>query len=120
MTTLETTRSLTRPDARLQRLCALGGPAALVITLTGWLIAGMLPLPLGPSASSSDVVAFYTDDPNRVMLGFVIASIGVVLMGPLLALISVHMLRMEGGTPVLAFTQLLTGATTVLDRKSVV
>lgn len=99
---------------RLLKICALGGPAALVVTLIGWLIAGLLPLPMGPSASEADVVAFYTDDPNRVLVGFVIASIGVVLMAPMLALISVHMLRMERGVPVLALTQLLVGATTVL------
>ena len=99
---------------RLLKLCALGGPAALVVTLVGWSIAGLLPLPIGPSASTSEVVAFYTDDPNRVMFGFVVASIGVVLMAPMLALISLHMFRMERGVPVLALTQLLVAATTVV------
>ncbi len=93
---------------------ALGGPAALAVTLVGWLISGMLPLPMGPSSSTSEVVSFFTDEPNRVMAGFVVSSIGVVLMAPMLALISVHMLRMEGRVPLMAFTQLLVGAVTVV------
>jgi hypothetical protein len=95
-------------------LAALGGPAAAVVTLVGWLISGMLPLPMGPSESTADVVSFFTDEPNRVMAGFVISSIGVVLMAPMLALISVHMLRMEGRVPLMAFTQLLVAAVTVV------
>lgn len=99
---------------RILDLAALGGPAAVVVTLVGWLVSGMLPLPMGPSSSTGEVVAFFTDEPNRVMAGFVLSSVGVVLMAPLLALISVHMLRMEGRLPVMAFTQLLVAAVTMV------
>lgn len=95
-------------------IAALGGPAALVVTLVGWLVSGMLPLPMGPSSSTSDVVSFFTDEPNRVMAGFVISSIGVVLMVPMLALISVQLLRIEGRVPLMAFTQLIAAAVTVV------
>lgn len=101
-------------NTKVLNAAALGGPAALVVTLIGWLVAGMLPLPHGPSDSTAEVVSFFTDEPNRVMAGFVLSSLGVVLMLPMLALISVHMLRMEGRTPVLAFSQLMAGATTIL------
>jgi len=99
---------------RLLNICALGGPAAVLATLIGWLVAGMLPIPEGPSLSTTGVVSFFTDDPNRVMAGFVISSIGVVLAAPMFALISVHMLRIEGRRPVLAFTQLIVAAVTVI------
>lgn len=101
-------------NARVRNICALGGPAALVVTLIGWTIAGMLPLPLSPSASADEVVRFYTEDPTRVMIGFVTASIGVVLMLPMFGLISMHMLRMEGRTPLLTFVQLIAAAVTVI------
>jgi len=101
-------------NTRTLNLLALGAPAAVLVTLAGWLLAGMLPLPHGPSDSTAEVVAFFTEEPNRVMAGFVLSSLGVVLMLPTLALISVHMLRMEGRVPVMAFTQLAAGATTVL------
>lgn len=93
---------------------ALGGPLAVAVTLAGWLISGMLPLPMGPGESSTDVVSFFTDEPNRVMAGFVLSSVGVVLMVPMLALISLHLLRMEGRVPLMAFTQLLAAAVTVV------
>jgi len=99
---------------RILDYAALGGPLAVVVTLAGWLLSGMLPLPMGPSSSTADVVAFFTDEPNRVMAGFVLSSIGVVLMVPMLALISVHMLRMEGRLPLMAFTQLMAAAVTVI------
>jgi len=100
-------------NLRLLNICALGGPAAVVVTLVGWLIVGMLPVPNGPTLSTAEVAAFFTDEPNRVMAGFVISSIGVVLAAPMFALISVHMLRIEGRVPVLAFTQLIVAAVTV-------
>jgi len=99
---------------RLLNICALGGPAAVLVTLVGWLVSGMLPIPEGPSLSTAEVVSFFTDDPNRVMAGFVISSLGVVLAAPMFALISVHMLRIEGRRPVLAFTQLIVAAVTVI------
>ncbi len=99
---------------RLLNVCSLGGPAALGVVGAGWLTAGMLPAPLGPSASPAEVVAYFTAEPNRVMVGYALASLGMALMAPMLALISLHMARMEGRIPVLAVTQLVTGTTTVL------
>lgn len=101
-------------NPRVLTVCALGGPAAVIITLVGWLIAGLLPLPIGPGATQTDVMSFYLDNSVRTGAGFVIASLGVVLYAPLVALTTVHMLRMEGRRPVLAFTQLATGTATLL------
>lgn len=99
---------------KILNYAALGGPAAALVTLVGWLTAGLLPLPMGPASGSSDVVAFFTDEPNRVMAGFVLSSFGVVLAAPMFALISMHMLRVEGRIPILAFTQLVVAAVTVI------
>ncbi|HSV38895.1 MAG TPA: hypothetical protein VLI04_09060 [Nocardioidaceae bacterium] len=101
------------PSRRLLNLCALGGPAALLVTCVGWLVAGILPLPPGPSDSSEQVLSFFVDDSSRVLLGFVLSSIGVALIAPQFAVISMHMRRMEGGFPALAYAQLIVGAVTV-------
>jgi len=98
---------------RLLNLCALGGPAALVVTCVGWWVAGILPLPPGPSDSSAEVLSFFTDGSTRVLAGFVLSSIGVALIAPQFAVISMHMRRMERGFPALAFTQLIVGAVTL-------
>ncbi len=99
---------------RILTICALGGPAAVLVTLVGWLIAGMLPLPMGPSAPISQVREFYLGNPTMTGAGFVISSLGIVLYAPLLAVITTQMLRIEGRRPVLAFTQLATGTATLL------
>jgi hypothetical protein len=82
-----------------------------VIVAIGFLLAGVLPMPLGPNSSTHEVVNFYSHD-TRVAAGLVIASLGVCLVFPLIALIGVYMARMEGRTPILTLLQLVTGAAT--------
>ena len=96
---------------RIQLLCAWSGPAVVVVTLIGFLIAGVLPLPLGPDDTTEEVVNFYSHH-TPVAAGLVIATLGMCLVFPLIALIGVHMVRMEGRTPILTFLQLITGAAT--------
>jgi hypothetical protein len=96
---------------RILTLCAWAGPATVVVALIGWLIAGVLPIPLGSESSVEQVVNFYSHD-TRVVAGLVISSLGVCLVFPLIAVIAVYMVRMEGRTPILTFLQLITGAAT--------
>lgn len=95
----------------IQLLCAWSGPATVVVVAIGFLVAGVLPMPLGPDSSTQEVVDFYSHD-TRVAAGLVIASLGVCLVFPLIALIGAYMIRMEGRTPILTFLQLVTGAVT--------
>lgn len=103
-----------RTKLRIFNLCSWGGLAALVITLIGWLVAGLLPLPLGPSNTLSDVVAFYSSDSTRRMVGFVLATLGVCFAMPMVGVISIHMLRMERRLPLLSLIQLGSGSVTIL------
>ena len=96
---------------RILTLCAWAGPATVVVALIGWLVAGVLPIPLGSESSVEEVVNFYSHD-TRVIAGLVISTLGVSLVFPLIAVIAVHMVRMEGRTPILTFLQLITGAAT--------
>jgi hypothetical protein len=96
---------------RILTLCAWAGPATVVVALIGWLVAGVLPIPLGSESSVEQVVNFYSHD-TRVIAGLVISTLGVSLVFPLIAVIAVHMVRMEGRTPILTFLQLITGAAT--------
>src|ERR1700751_4257840 len=91
-------------------ICAWSGPATVVVTFAGWLIPGVLPFPLGPASSLEQVLSFYTEDNTLVKVGLVIATIGMALTLPLCAAISVHMVHMEGRTPVLSFLQLASAA----------
>ncbi|WP_241473129.1 hypothetical protein [Mycolicibacterium neoaurum] len=96
---------------RIQVICAWCGPATVIVAFIGWLIAGVLPIPLGSSSTTEEVVSFYAND-TRVLFGLVIAQLGVCLVFPLIALIGYRMLRMEGRHPILALIQLVTGAAT--------
>lgn len=96
---------------RVQVFCAWCGPATVVVAFVGWLIAGILPMPLGSSSSTAEVVHFYSND-TRVLAGLVIAQIGVCLVFPLIALIGLFLMRIEKRHPILTFIQLVTGAAT--------
>ncbi|QFS90348.1 hypothetical protein FIV07_06280 [Mycobacterium sp. THAF192] len=98
---------------RMQIICAWCGPGTVVVTLIGWVIAGILPIPLGSSSTTEEVVSFYAND-TRVLFGLVIAQLGICLVFPLIGLIGYHMLRIEGRHPLLTFIQLVTGAATGL------
>jgi hypothetical protein len=99
---------------KLADYAALSGPIAVLVTLTGWLIAGFLPIPIGP-ADQHEVASFFLDHETRVRVGFLIGSVGVVLMVPQLALISIHLRRMESrGLPLMTLVQLMTAAVTVV------
>lgn len=84
-----------------------------LVTFGGWLIAGVLPFPLGPSDTPEEVVAFYGDG-MHVSIGFVIATLGISLVTPLIAAIS-HL--MNTGTPearLLSLVQLVSGSVTAV------
>ncbi len=96
-----------------QLVCAWCGPALVVIALGGMTLAGIIPIPPSANATLDETVAFYTHNPNLVRFGLMLASVGVSLIGPLLALITVQMLRMERGRPpILSVLQVISGAVT--------
>lgn len=100
------------PSRRVLAIFAWSGVATVVVALLGWLIAGVLPFPLGPSSTPAQVVDFYTVDNVRVKIGLVIATVGIALVIPLFGLISFHLMRAEGRYPIAAFTLLVAGGLT--------
>ena len=104
-----------RDDAitkRILLICALCGPAMIVVAFVGWFLAGVLPMPLGAHNTPEEVVAFYRDHLTAVRAGLVIAGMGLGLIFPLVAVVAIQTMRMEGRYPILAFLQLVTGAAT--------
>jgi hypothetical protein len=102
-----------RKGRQAQLVCAWCGPALVVLGLGGMLLAGILPVPPAADASLAETVGWYTRDLNLVRFGLLTTSVGVSLVGPLVALITVHMLRMErGGPPILSILQTVCGAVT--------
>jgi hypothetical protein len=100
------------PTRTVLLVCAWCGPLAIAIGGAGMLLAGLLPVPLGPADTAKKVAAFYSSGAH-VPLGFALASLGLSLVIPLIAVISYLMQR--DGTPaakVLAFVQLISGTIT--------
>ncbi|WP_181781127.1 hypothetical protein [Pseudonocardia pini] len=100
------------PGYRMQEICALAGPGAIVVALVGWLVAGVLPRPPAADDSTADIVAFYGENPTAVRLGLALAVLGLSGIGALTAVISIRMVQMPGQSPVAAFLQMISGAVT--------
>jgi hypothetical protein len=101
-----------QPGRAAQLACTWGGPVTLVGALAGWLLAGVLPVPPAASYSTAQTVAWYAGNPTAVRAGLLLATIAVCGIGPLIAVISIQMLRIEGRRPLLSLLQLLSGAVT--------
>ncbi len=100
---------LTSSERRILLLCGWCGPLTVAVAFVGWLIAGVLPLPLGPGHSTEQVVAFYSAG-AKVPMGIAIASVGVCLVIPLVAGIGFAMRR--SALPMLI--QLVSGSVTAV------
>ncbi len=101
-------------NTKNQLLCTWAGPAFLTIFSIGWwFIAWFIP-PQSPNSSAAEIAAFYMQNPVSIKMGMVIAMFSVGFFGPWLAVISTQMQRMEGRSPVLAYTQMICGAMGVL------
>lgn len=98
---------------QVQLVCAWCGPVLVLLGLGGMTLAGVLPVPPAANATPAEAAAFYSESPNLVRLGFMLASVGVSLIGPLVALITIQMLRMERDRPpALAILQAVSGSVT--------
>lgn len=92
-------------------ICGWCGPLAIIISLVGWLIAGLLPFPLGPEHSADEVARFYAGG-TQVTMGIVISSVSLGLVMPLVAGITFVMWRSESEAPLLTLVQLVSGTVT--------
>jgi hypothetical protein len=99
-------------NRKMQLLCTWGAPVTVVFDLIGWLIAGIIPRPPAAGDTPEQIVAWYAHNPTAVRAGLLIALLGVCGVGPLMAVISTQMMRIEGLRPVLSLLQLAAGVVT--------
>lgn len=97
-----------------QLICAWAGPLGIALSGIGlWPIAHFFP-PHLPSASATTIAALYQQDANMIRLGMLLLMIGAALWAPFIAAISIQLKRIEGASPVMAYTQLAAGAIGVI------
>jgi hypothetical protein len=111
---VSTATAPTRPRGRITELaCAWCGIAGLVVALAGFTLARFLPVPPKANQTPAQVVHYYTQHLTSIRVGLMLASLGVCLIAPVLALITLQLWRMaRGSTPVLAILQAIIGAVT--------
>jgi hypothetical protein len=73
-----------------------------------WPVALLLPVP-SADYSAAEIAAFYQDHTHRLRIGLFITLVGLGGFGPIVALITRHMLRMKPKQPTLAYLQLAAG-----------
>lgn len=101
---------LTAVSRKTLIICGWCGPLAIILSLIGWVWAGMLPFPLGPGNTAEEVARFYAGG-NHVTMGIIISSVALGLVIPLVAAIAYVMWRFEK-QPVLTLIQLVAGTVT--------
>jgi hypothetical protein len=77
----------------------------MVVFFIGLGIAGWIP-PEGPGASAAETARMYQQNTNEIRLAAVIIMIGGTLFGPMIAVISAQIKRIEGPGGPLAYLQL--------------
>lgn len=98
---------------RIQLLCAWCGPGLVVTALIGMLLGKVFPFPPAANYTLDQTVEFYSANPNMLRFGLLLTSVGVSLIGPLVAVITLQMLRMEQGRPpILSILQAVAGTVT--------
>lgn len=100
-------------DSRIQRLCAWSGMLGAGLFFSALIISNWFPPP-SPSMDMEQVVAMYRQNTNHIRVGMVLFLFSSMFISPFVALISVHLRRMERGMPLMTYTQLSMGTTTVL------
>lgn len=96
---------------RLQLICSAGGFLAPVIALLALFGSGVMP-PQHANRSAATIAAFYAHHSDLKMAGLFVGFLAIGLLGPLVAVISLQMLRIEGRHPIMAFLQTVSGAVT--------
>ena len=94
----------------MQRLCANSGYLIILLfALAFWPTSQFIPVP-APSLTPVQVAAFYQQHANGIRFGMLLMSISGGLVAPFVAVISIQLKRIEGASPVLAYTQLSAGS----------
>ncbi|NIB38829.1 hypothetical protein HBA55_04485 [Pseudomaricurvus alkylphenolicus] len=92
-------------NLKTQLVCIWSIPAFIVLYLIAFIgISGFVPPP-SPMLSAPEVAAFFEQDRTSIRLGQLLCLVFSALFLPWTAVVTVHMARIEGRYPVLAWLQ---------------
>jgi hypothetical protein len=98
----------------VQRAMVWCGLPLMVLTLIGFLLARLLPVPPGANLTADKIAEFYGAHPTTTRLGLLLATIGLGLLGPMVAVITSQMLRIKEAPAALANCQQIGGIGVVI------
>jgi hypothetical protein len=98
----------------VERAMAWSGLVVIVLTLSGFTLARLLPVPPGANLDPAQIAQFYGAHPIPTRLGFLLATIGLAFLAPMAASIAMAMLRIKAAPPVLALLQVIGGVGVVM------
>ena len=96
-------------NTRSQLICVWWGYAFFPVYLTGFLIAGYLPIP-SPAWDAAQVAAFFDQNQTRILIGQLTCVIASAFLVPWAVAIFMQMIRIEAKPSVLSYFQLTSGA----------
>ncbi len=100
---------------RGEMLCTWAGFFAMVFFILGWAVFYQWLFPPQPSLSPEEVANIYQTNTMGMRIGtIIITNFAAPLTVSFAAIVTVYMLRMKGVSPVLAWTQLASGAVNAL------
>lgn len=100
-------------NSKLQRLCAWSGIVGVTFFFAAFFCARFIPPP-GPSMLPEEVVAMYQGNTTGIRIGMLFMMMSGMFISPLVAVISLHLRRIEGGSPLMTYTQLSAGSVGIL------
>jgi hypothetical protein len=99
-------------DIRVQKICIWSGPISLFMAVGGLYIAGFLPPP-SPAATAEQIAALYRENSLAISIGGIIFMLSAAPYLMFIAVVSAHMMRIEGDRRLLTYLQLGAGATSI-------
>ena len=100
-------------NSKSQKLCAWSGIVAVMLFFSALVCSGFMPVP-SPSLTQAEVVAMYQQNAGAIRIGMVQLMISGMFMSPFVAVISLHLRRIEKGSLLWTYTQLSSGTVGIL------
>jgi hypothetical protein len=97
-----------------ERAFILSGPVGLLLSVVGLIVARWV-APPRPSESAVQIARMFQVHTGGIRLGIVLALFGAALLGPFMAMLSVHLRRISDGSAASAYCQMTLGGLLVLE-----
>ena len=94
----------------IQKLCAASGLLAVVFLFGSMFVFTPLVPPPSPSMDAATIAALYSQNHMGILIGLALGMTATFFFVPWAALISLHMTRMEGVSPILSIIQAISAA----------